>query len=131
MLNINYAGEFLRFQLTQEEFEGMTTNLVERCRSLVDVVLHQRRMTTDQIDTVLFVGGSTRMLMIKNMIEEHFGKPPQISGSPDETVALGTALMGELIEPNARRFLPLTRSRVGLLLIPQDARLVLQDISRS
>ena len=106
MLNINYAGKSLLFQLTREEFEAMTTNLVERCRSLVDVVLHERRMTTDQIDTVLLVGGSTRMPMVKNMIEEHFGKPPQISGSPDETVALGAALMGELIEPNARRFLP-------------------------
>ena len=68
------------------------------------MVLYEKALTTDQIDTVLLVGGSTRMPMIKNMIEEHFGKPPQISGSPDETVALGAALMGALIEP--RRFLP-------------------------
>ena len=105
-LNINYAGRALRFQLTREEFEAMTTDLVERCRSLVDVVLHEKKMTTAQIDTVLLVGGSTRMPMIKDMIEEHFGKPPQVSGSPDETVALGAALMGELIEPEPRRFLP-------------------------
>ena len=115
-LNINYAGRALRFQLTREEFEAMTTDLVERCRSLVDVVLHEKKMTTAQIDTVLLVGGSTRMPMIKDMIEEHFGKPPQVSGSPDETVALGAALMGELIEPKPRRFLPgRTRDRtVGI-----------------
>lgn len=113
-LNINYAGKALRFQLTREEFESMTTDLVERCRSLVDVVLYEKGLTTDQIDTVLLVGGSTRMPMIKDMIEEHFGKPPQVSGSPDETVALGAALMGELIEP--MRGLPgRTRSRtVGI-----------------
>ena len=102
-LNINYAGKPLRFQLTRQDFEAMTTDLVERCRSLVDVVLYEKQMTTDQIDTVLLVGGSTRMPMIKNMIEEHFGKPPQVSGSPDETVALGAALMGELIEPSQVR----------------------------
>ena len=105
-LNVSYAGSALRFQLTREEFESMTTDLVERCRSLVDVVLYEKKLTTAQIDTVLLVGGSTRMPMIKDMIEEHFGKPPQVSGNPDETVALGAALMGELIEPKPRRFLP-------------------------
>ena len=117
-LNINYAGKFIRFQLTRQEFEGMTTDLVERCRSLADVVLHEKGFVADQIDTVLMVGGSTRLPMIKNMLEEHFGKPSETSGSPDETVALGAAIMGELIESEElpRRSLPgRTRARnVGI-----------------
>lgn len=104
----NYAGKSHRIELTRQEFEEMTNNLVERCRSLVDLVLHEITFTTDQIDKVLLVGGSTRLPMIQNMLTEHFGKPPETSGNPDEAVAIGAAVMGELIqseETKTRRFL--------------------------
>ena len=94
----NYAGKSHRLQLTRQEFETMTTHLVERCRSLVDVVLHEIGLTTGQIDTVLLVGGSTRLPMIQNMLTEHFGNPPDASVNPDEAVAIGAAIMGELIQ---------------------------------
>ena len=94
----NHAGKSQRIELTRQEFEAMTANLVERCRSLVDVVLYEVKLTTDQIDTVLLVGGSTRLPMIQNMLTEHFGKPPDTSINPDEAVAIGAAVMGELIQ---------------------------------
>ena len=65
MIITNYAGKSHRLQLNRQDFEAMTTDLVERCRSLVDVVLHEVGFTTDQIDTVLLVGGSTRLPMIQ------------------------------------------------------------------
>ena len=108
MIITNYAGKSHRLQLNRQDFEAMTTDLVERCRSLVDVVLHEVGFTTDQIDTVLLVGGSTRLPMIQNMLTEHFGKPPDTSVNPDEAVAIGAAVMGELIqsgEPKKRAFL--------------------------
>ncbi len=94
----NYAGKSHRLQLTRQEYEAMTTDLVERCRSLVEVVLHEVKLTADQIDTVLLVGGSTRLPMIQNMLTEYFGKPPDTSVNPDETVVFGAAVMGELIQ---------------------------------
>ncbi len=94
----NYAGKSHRLQLTRQEYEAMTTDLVERCRSLVEVVLHEVKLTADQIDTVLLVGGSTRLPMIQNMLTEYFGKPPDTSVNPDETVVFGAAIMGELIQ---------------------------------
>ena len=104
----NYAGKSHRLQLTRQEFEAMTTDLVERCRSLVDVVLHEVGLTTGQIDTVLLVGGSTRLPMIQNMLAEYFGKQPDSLVNPDEAVAIGAAVMGELIQherTKSRRFL--------------------------
>lgn len=104
----NYAGKSHRLQLTRQEFEEMTTNLVERCRSLVDLVLHEVGLTTGQIDRVLLVGGSTRLPMIQRMLTEHFGKPPDASVNPDEAVAVGAAVMGELMqaeETKSRGFL--------------------------
>ena len=94
----------------------MTTDLLERCRSLVDVVLHEVGLTTAQIDTVLLVGGSTRLPMIQNMLAEHFGKQPDSSVNPDEAVAIGAAVMGELIqsEKNETTWIPRHRSPAKL-----------------
>jgi len=94
----NYAGKSHRLQLTRQKFEEMTNNLVERCKSLVDVVLHEITLTIDQIDKVLLVGGSTRLPMIQKMLTEHFGQPPETSGNPDEAVSIGAAIMGSLIQ---------------------------------
>ena len=98
---VNYAGKSQRVQLTRQAFEEMTTDLVERCRSLVDVVLDEVGLTTTQIDTVLLVGGSTRLPAIQDMLTEHFGKPPDTSVNPDEAVVFGAAVMGELLPSEA------------------------------
>lgn len=94
----NFAGKSHSLQLTRQEYEDMTVDLVERCRSLVEVVLHEVELTADQVDTVLLVGGSTRLPMIQNMLTEHFGKPPDTSVNPDEAVVFGATVMGELIQ---------------------------------
>ena len=94
----NYAGKSLRLQLTREAFEAMTADLVERCRSLVEVVLGEAGLTREAIDTVLLVGGSTRLPMIRDMLADHFGQPPDTSINPDEAVATGAAGMGALIQ---------------------------------
>jgi molecular chaperone DnaK len=95
---INYAGKSYLFNLTRQDFEEMTTDLVENCKSLVNLVLDEVDLTKDKIDTVLLVGGSTRMPMVQNMIAEHFGKPPDTYLHPDEAVVFGAAVMGELIQ---------------------------------
>ena len=97
-ITLNYAGKSDQLNLTQQEFEEMTSDLVEKCKDLINMVLDEVDLTKDKIDNVLVVGGSTRMPMIRNMIEEHFGKPPDTYLDPDEAVVLGAAVMGELIE---------------------------------
>ena len=62
------------------------------------MVLREANLTRERIDTVLLVGGSTRLPMIRDMLAEHFGKPPDTSVNPDEAVALGAATMGAIIE---------------------------------
>ena len=104
----NYAEKSLRLLLTRQEFEAMTSDLVIRCRGLVDLVLIEANLTPEQIDTVLLVGGSTRLPMIRDMLAQHFGKPPDSSVNPDEAVAVGAAGMGALIQfeqTEERRFI--------------------------
>ena len=92
-----YNGKTTRVELTRETFEELTAELLEKCRSLCEVVLAEAKMTWDQIDTVLLVGGSTRMPMVQEMISEISGKPINpMEVNPDEAVAIGAALQGTL-----------------------------------
>ena len=92
-----YNGKTTRVELTREKFQELTAELLERCRVLCDVVLSEGNMTWTDIDTVLLVGGSTRMPMVREMIANISGKkinPNEIN--PDEAVALGAAIQGTL-----------------------------------
>ena len=92
-----YDGKSTRVDLTREKFEELTADLLEKCRSLCEVVLAEAKMTWDHIDTVLLVGGSTRMPMVREMLAEISGKeinPMEVN--PDEVVALGAAIQGTL-----------------------------------
>ena len=92
-----YNGKTTQLELTREKFEELTAELLERCRVLCDVVLSESEMTWADIDTVLLVGGSTRMPMVQEMIANISGKainPNEVN--PDEAVALGAAIQGTL-----------------------------------
>ena len=93
----NYNGKSSRVELTREKFEELTADLVENCKNLCDIVLDDAKMAWSDIDTVLLVGGSTRMPMVQGMIAEISGKeinPREVN--PDDAVALGAALQGTL-----------------------------------
>ena len=92
-----YNGKTTRVELTREKFQELTAVLLERCRVLCDIVLDEGNMTWTDIDTVLLVGGSTRMPMVREMLANISGKeinPNEIN--PDEAVALGASIHGTL-----------------------------------
>ena len=92
-----YNGYTTRVELTREDFNELTAELLEKCRSLCEVVLTEAEMTWADIDTVLLVGGSTRMPMVREMISQLSGKeinPMEVN--PDEVVAIGAAIQGTL-----------------------------------
>ena len=93
----NYNGNSSRVELTREKFEELTNSLVARCEALCDVVLQEAAMDWAAINTVLLVGGSTRMPMVQEMIAKISGKeinPQEVN--PDDAVALGAAIQGTL-----------------------------------
>lgn len=92
-----YNGKTTRVELERGKFEELTADLLERCRTLCEVVLSEAEMTWDDIDKILLVGGSTRMPMVQNMIASISGKeinPHEVN--PDEVVAIGAAIQGTL-----------------------------------
>ncbi len=92
-----YNGKQTRVELTREKFEELTHELLEKCRALCDIVLSEAKMSWKDIDTVLLVGGVTRMPMVREMIAQISRKainPHEVN--PDEAVALGAAIQGTL-----------------------------------
>ncbi len=88
---VNHQGNSLPVEITRDKFEELTEELVERCRGLCELVMDEAGKTWDMIDTVLLVGGSTKMPMIYNMVKEISGKEPNMDLNPDECVAQGAA----------------------------------------
>ncbi len=99
---INHLGERLRVEVTREELEAATADLLERTRISVEIVLRQAGLGWPAIDRVLLVGGSTRMPMVVRMLEELSGRAPDRSVSPDQAVAQGAALYAETLAPRPR-----------------------------
>ncbi len=88
---VNHAGHSKSIAITREEFETLCRELVDNCKSLSERVLEQAHKSWSEIDTVLLVGGSTRMPMIREMVRQISGKEPVTELNADECVAHGAA----------------------------------------
>ena len=88
---IRYDGDRTRIELTREEFENRSRDLVDQTMNLVDKLLGDLSYTTDDIDVVLLVGGSTLMPMVKNAVEAKFPGKVKVE-EPHLAVAKGAAL---------------------------------------
>jgi molecular chaperone DnaK len=98
-ITVGYAGNQLFLDFSREQFEALTKHLVDRCRSRCDAVMYESGKSWQEIDRVLLVGGSTRMPMIRQMIEEISGKKPSTDEiNPDECVAQGAAWQATLLQ---------------------------------
>ena len=91
-LFFDHRGRILRLELARERLEELTFPLLQRCEQLTRKVLHDARLTPDDVDTVVLAGGSTRMPMVRDMLRNLFGRDAATDINPDECVALGAAL---------------------------------------
>ncbi len=80
-----------------EDFATWTENLLTRTEIPLRRALGDARLSRDQIDEVLLVGGATRMATVRKRVTDLFGKPPQCRINPDEVVAIGAAVQAGLI----------------------------------
>jgi molecular chaperone DnaK len=83
--------------LERENFESQCSELLERCRLPLLSVVESSDLEggMGSIDQVVLVGGSTRMPMIKSLVEEATGKVPSQGVNPDHSVALGAAIQAD------------------------------------
>jgi molecular chaperone DnaK len=87
----------LNYDLTRAEFNRLTSDLVERTLGPCKQALSDAKLTVDDIQEVLMVGGSTRIPAVQESVEKFFGKKLNHSLNPDEVVAIGAAIQGAIL----------------------------------
>ena len=90
--------QHLQQVLTRATFEELCSALFEKCRAPVLAALKDSGLSAEQIDEVVLVGGSTRMLKAQEICKAIFhGKEPHKGVNPDEVVAVGAAIQGAVL----------------------------------
>jgi molecular chaperone DnaK len=87
----------LVLKLSRAKFEQLSDDLVRRSLDPCRQALKDAGMTTNDIDEVILVGGSTRIPRIQQAVEDFFGKKPNKGVNPDEVVAVGAAIQGGVL----------------------------------
>jgi len=90
-------GIDLSVSLTRAKFEQLNENEFKRCMKPVDKVLLDAKLSKNEIDNVVLVGGSTRIPKIQEMLKDYFGKEPRRDINPDEAVAYGAAVQAAIL----------------------------------
>jgi molecular chaperone DnaK len=87
----------LELTLTRAKFDELTRDLIVRTEGPVRQALRDADMSASEIDQVLLVGGSTRIIAVQESVKKLLGKEPNKSVNPDEVVSMGAAIQGGVI----------------------------------
>ena len=87
----------LEIEVARADFEKLIRPLLTETLEAIDRALADANRETDEIDRIILVGGSTRIPLVQEMIEEHLGQTPTDGIQPDLCVALGAALQAGVL----------------------------------
>ncbi len=87
----------LDIDITRAEFENMIGGLVEETIPQMEKAMNDAEVSNSDIDEVIFVGGSTRVPLVQEKVEDFFGQQANKSVNPDEVVSLGAAIQGGVL----------------------------------
>ncbi|MGV3540848.1 MAG: molecular chaperone DnaK [Rufibacter sp.] len=130
-----FTAELNGIELTLDKhtFETLITPIVDRTMASCRMALKDAGLAPEQIDTVIMVGGSTRVPLVYQTVSDYFGKPANNSLNPDEVVALGAAIQADVLAGNRKDILlldvtPLTlgiETMGGLMdsIIPRNSKI--------
>jgi molecular chaperone DnaK len=93
----SYNGKSVKVDLTREDFEARTRHLVEKCKTICELVMDEAKMEWSQVNKLLLVGGMTRMPMVRDLIAELAPVRTATDVNPDEAVAVGAAVQATLL----------------------------------
>jgi molecular chaperone DnaK len=87
----------LNVKLTRSKLESLVDELITRSIEPCKTALKDAGVTADDIDEIILVGGMTRMPKVQEAVEKLFGKSPRKDVNPDEAVAAGAAIQGDVL----------------------------------
>jgi molecular chaperone HscA len=102
------------YQITKSVFEDLITTIIGKTIDCCKNALADAKLNAGQIDSIVMVGGSTRIPAVKAAVASFFGKPVNDSINPDEVVALGAAVQADILAGNNKDFLLLDITPLSL-----------------
>lgn len=122
-----------KLSLTKVQFNELISPLIEKTIGSCKSALKDAKLSVKEIDTVVMVGGSTRVPLVKEVISSFFGQPVNDTVNPDEVVALGAAIQADILAGNNKNtlLLDITPLSLGIetsgglmdVLIPRNSKI--------
>jgi molecular chaperone DnaK len=114
-LTVDSMGpKHLNVRLTRSKFTQIIKNTAEKSLVACRKVMSDAKLSITEIDEVILVGGSTRIPLIQDIVENFFQKKPNKSVNPDEVVALGAAVQGGVLSGEVKDMLLLDVTPLSL-----------------
>jgi molecular chaperone DnaK len=104
----------LNTDITRSKFEQLISQIIERLRGPTVKALKDAKMNKEDIQKIIFVGGSTRIPAVQELVKEITGKEGDKSVNPDEAVALGAAIQGGILAGDVKDVLLLDVTPLSL-----------------
>ncbi|RQR67273.1 molecular chaperone DnaK [Burkholderia sp. Bp9126] len=104
----------LNLKITRAKLEALVEDLVERTIEPCRIAIKDAGVKVSDIDDVILVGGQTRMPKVLEKVKEFFGKDPRRDVNPDEAVAVGAAIQGQVLSGDRKDVLLLDVTPLSL-----------------
>lgn len=104
----------LNIKLTRAKLEALVDELIERTIEPCRIAVKDAGVKLSEIDDVILVGGMTRMPKVQEKVKEFFGKEPRKDVNPDEAVAVGAAIQGQVLSGDRKDVLLLDVTPLSL-----------------
>jgi molecular chaperone DnaK len=104
----------LNMKLTRAKLEALVEDLVERTIEPCRIAIKDAGVKASEIDEVILVGGQTRMPKVQEKVREFFGKEPRKDVNPDEAVAVGAGIQGQVLSGDRKDVLLLDVTPLSL-----------------
>ncbi|WP_287875763.1 molecular chaperone DnaK [Acidovorax sp.] len=104
----------LNIKLTRAKLEALVEELIERTIAPCRTAMKDAGISVSDINDVILVGGMTRMPKVQEKVKEYFGKEPRKDVNPDEAVAVGAAIQGQVLSGDRKDVLLLDVTPLSL-----------------
>ncbi|MFA6217375.1 MAG: molecular chaperone DnaK [Candidatus Omnitrophota bacterium] len=104
----------LTMSITRAKLEDLVSPIIDRCRKPMEEALKDAKLTSNDIDRIIMVGGPTRMPIVQKFVEEYVGKKIERGVDPMECVALGAAIQAAIIKGDMKDVLLLDVTPLSL-----------------